>query len=58
MEQPGGLGDVGVGRWAGVHGLLYETEKQLAPASGFSQTAGQVPLAQRDESLGPAKKRK
>jgi hypothetical protein len=36
MEQPGGLGDVGVGRWAGVHGLLYETEKQLAPASGFS----------------------
>jgi hypothetical protein len=32
----GGLGDVGVGRWAGVHGLLYETEKQLAPTSGFS----------------------
>jgi hypothetical protein len=32
----GGLGDAGVGRWAGVHGLLYEAEKQLPSTSGFS----------------------
>ena len=32
----GGLGDAGVGRWAGVHRLLHETEKQLAPTLGFA----------------------
>ena len=31
----GGLGDLGEGHWAGVHGLLRETEKQLAPTLGF-----------------------
>ena len=31
-----GIGDLGVGRRAGVDRLLYETEKQLAAALGFS----------------------
>ena len=32
----GGLGDASVGRRAGVHRLLHETEKQLAPTLGFA----------------------
>ena len=29
------LGDVGVGCWASLRSLLYETEKQLTPILGF-----------------------
>ena len=35
-EQPGGLGDLGVGGRAGIQCLLHETEKELSPALGFS----------------------
>jgi len=35
-DRRGGLGDVGVGRWACIHSLLDETEEQHSAAPGFS----------------------
>lgn len=37
---------MGVGCWAGVHGLLHETEKQLAPTFGFASVKAKRELIQ------------